>query len=122
MDKFKEFLVKQNLAKNTISAYLTAVSGFKEHYEEVTKKHLLLYKTLCSSLYAMTFLGGKKKLSLGQRTWNKSCPRPHVFGHNSQRDTWVLTLCWAQGKMNKVPVFEGFTIHWGKQTFKLNKY
>ena len=38
MDKFKDFLVKQNLAKNTISAYLTAVSGFKEHYEEVTKK------------------------------------------------------------------------------------
>lgn len=45
MDRFKDFLVKQNLAKNTISAYLTAVSGFKEHYEEVTKKNLLLYKT-----------------------------------------------------------------------------
>ena len=37
MDKFKDFLVKQNLAKNTISAYLTAVSGFKEHYEEVKR-------------------------------------------------------------------------------------
>ena len=45
MDKFKDFLVKQNLAKNTISAYMTAVSGFKEHYEEVTKRNLLLYKT-----------------------------------------------------------------------------
>lgn len=45
MDKFKDFLVKQNLAKNTISAYITAVSRFKEKYEEVTKKNLLLYKT-----------------------------------------------------------------------------
>lgn len=42
MDKFKDFLVKQNLAKNTISAYINAVSGFKEHYEEVTKRNLLL--------------------------------------------------------------------------------
>ncbi len=45
MDKFEEFLVKQNLAKNTISAYKTAISGFLTEYKEITKKNLLLYKT-----------------------------------------------------------------------------
>ena len=45
MDKFEEFLVKHNLAKNTISAYKTAISGYLSHYKEVTKRNLLLYKT-----------------------------------------------------------------------------
>lgn len=45
MDTFKEFLVKQNLSKNTVSAYLTAVGGYQDFCEDVTKKNLLLYKT-----------------------------------------------------------------------------
>ena len=42
MDTFKDFLVKQNLSKNTVSAYLTAVGGYQEFCEDITKKNLLL--------------------------------------------------------------------------------
>lgn len=45
MDTFQDFLVKQNLSKNTISAYLTAISGYQEFCEDISKKNLLLYKT-----------------------------------------------------------------------------
>ena len=45
METFKDYLVRQNLSKNTIAAYLTAVSGYKKFSEEITKKNLLLYKT-----------------------------------------------------------------------------
>lgn len=45
MDTFTDFLAKQNLSKNTISAYLIAISGFQNFCEDVTKKNLLLYKT-----------------------------------------------------------------------------
>lgn len=45
MDKFKIFLLRENLSQNTISAYIVAVKDFKNKYEEVTKKNLLLFKT-----------------------------------------------------------------------------
>ena len=45
MDKFKFFLLRENLSQNTISAYIVAVKDFKNKYEEVTKKNLLLFKT-----------------------------------------------------------------------------
>ena len=45
MDKFKTFLLRENLSQNTISAYIIAVKDFKSKYEEVTKKNLLLFKT-----------------------------------------------------------------------------
>mgnify|MGYP003296516035 FL=1 len=44
MEKFKDFLLAKNLAKNTVSAYIVAIRGYKELYEEVNKKNLLLWK------------------------------------------------------------------------------
>lgn len=45
MEKFKQFLSAKNLAKNTVSAYVVAVQGYKELFDEVNKKDLLLWKT-----------------------------------------------------------------------------
>lgn len=45
MDNFKTFLLRENLSQNTISAYIIAVRSFKNKYDEVTKKNLLLFKT-----------------------------------------------------------------------------
>ena len=45
MDKFKQFLLSKNLAKNTVSAYVIAIQGYKELFDEVNKKNLLLWKT-----------------------------------------------------------------------------
>ncbi len=45
MEKFKQFLLAKNLAKNTVSAYLIAIQGYKELFDEVNKKYLLLWKT-----------------------------------------------------------------------------
>ncbi len=45
MDDFKTFLIDESLSSNTISAYITAVKGFKQQYDEITKKNLLLWKT-----------------------------------------------------------------------------
>lgn len=42
--KFKDYLAKTNLAKNTVSSYVWTVSYFLRHYEEVNKKNLLGYK------------------------------------------------------------------------------
>ena len=44
MEKFKEFLLAKNLAKNTVSAYIVAIRGYQELYEEVNKKNLLLWR------------------------------------------------------------------------------
>lgn len=44
MEKFKEFLLAKNLAKNTVSAYIIAIRGYQELYEEVNKKNLLLWR------------------------------------------------------------------------------
>ena len=45
MEKFKQFLLAKNLAKNTVSAYVVAIQGYKELFDEVNKKDLLLWKT-----------------------------------------------------------------------------
>ena len=42
--KFETFLNKQNLSKNTISAYLWTVNYYLKHYGEIRKKNLLAYK------------------------------------------------------------------------------
>ena len=45
MEKFKQCLLAKNLAKNTVSAYVVAIQGYKELFDEVNKKDLLLWKT-----------------------------------------------------------------------------
>lgn len=42
--KFETFLNKQNLSKNTVSAYLWTVNYYLKHYGEIRKKNLLAYK------------------------------------------------------------------------------
>lgn len=44
MDAFKEYLVLNNLAPNTVSAYITAIKGYKKQYDDFTKKNLLAWK------------------------------------------------------------------------------
>lgn len=44
MDAFKTFLVSNNLAPNTVSAYITAVKGYIKNYDDFTKKNLLAWK------------------------------------------------------------------------------
>ncbi|MGM9858505.1 MAG: tyrosine-type recombinase/integrase [Bacilli bacterium] len=44
MDAFKYFLVSENLAPNTVSAYITAVKGYIKYYDDFTKKNLLAWK------------------------------------------------------------------------------
>ena len=45
MEKFKEFLLAKNLAKNTVSAYVIAIRGYQECFDEVNKKNLLLWRS-----------------------------------------------------------------------------
>ena len=45
VEKFKEYLIHSNMAKNTVSAYIYAVNDFNSKHKELTKKNLLLYKT-----------------------------------------------------------------------------
>ncbi|MDO4157240.1 MAG: integrase, partial [Oscillospiraceae bacterium] len=42
--KFKNYLSKTNLAKNTVTSYVWTVQYFLNHYGEVNKKNLLAYK------------------------------------------------------------------------------
>ena len=44
MDAFKTFLVANNLAPNTVSAYITAVKGYISGYDDFTKRNLLAWK------------------------------------------------------------------------------
>ena len=44
MDAFKTFLVANNLAPNTVSAYITAVKGYISFYDDFTKSNLLAWK------------------------------------------------------------------------------
>lgn len=45
IDKFKEFLVQGNMAKNTIDAYIYAVNAFFAQHSVVNKKNLLAHKS-----------------------------------------------------------------------------
>ena len=42
--RFKDYLAKTNLAKNTVASYAWTVNYFLSHYGEVNKKNLLAYK------------------------------------------------------------------------------
>ena len=42
--RFKDYLAKTNLAKNTVTSYVWTVNYFLNHYGEVNKKNLLAYK------------------------------------------------------------------------------
>lgn len=42
--QFKAYLAKTNLAENTITSYVWAVTYYLEHYKDVNKKNLLAYK------------------------------------------------------------------------------
>ena len=45
IDKFKEFLIQGNMAKNTIDAYIYAVNAFFAQHSVVNKKNLLAHKS-----------------------------------------------------------------------------
>lgn len=45
MDNFETFLVSENLAPNTVSAYIVAISGYFKQFEEINKKNLLAWKS-----------------------------------------------------------------------------
>ena len=38
MEKFKQFLIAKNLAKNTVSAYVIAIQGYQELLQLQTRK------------------------------------------------------------------------------------
>ena len=42
--KFKNYLAKSNLAKNTVTSYVWTVKYFLSHYKKINKKNLLTYK------------------------------------------------------------------------------
>lgn len=44
MENFKLFLIGRNLSNNTVTAYVTAVRGYRSVYEDVNKKNLLAWK------------------------------------------------------------------------------
>ena len=41
--QFEKYLVKSNLAKNTVTSYLWTMKYFLDNYKEVNKKNLLAY-------------------------------------------------------------------------------
>lgn len=46
MKDFKDFLLHQNLSKNTIESYSIAVRQFNEQFDVITKQNLLAYKAV----------------------------------------------------------------------------
>lgn len=44
MKEFKNFLIHQNLSKNTISSYVTAVEQYFKNFDDITKQNLLAFK------------------------------------------------------------------------------
>ncbi len=51
IEKFKEFLIHSNMAKNTVAAYIYAVNDYNSKRKDLTKKNLLLYKTFLIETY-----------------------------------------------------------------------
>lgn len=45
MDNLKTFLVSENLAPNTVSAYIISINGYFKQFEEINKKNLLAWKS-----------------------------------------------------------------------------
>ena len=44
LQSFQNFLLQENMSKNTISAYIYTIRDFYAHHKELTKNNLLLYK------------------------------------------------------------------------------
>ena len=51
MKEFKNFLLHQNLSKNTIDSYTTAVDIYLKDFEEITKQNLLAFKAVLVDKY-----------------------------------------------------------------------
>lgn len=51
MKEFKNFLLHQNLSKNTIESYTTAVDIYLKDYGEITKQNLLAFKAVLVDKY-----------------------------------------------------------------------
>ena len=51
MKEFKNFLLHQNLSKNTIDSYTTAVDIYLKDFEEITKQNLLSFKAVLVDKY-----------------------------------------------------------------------
>ena len=51
MKEFKNFLLHQNLSKNTIESYTTAVEIYLRDFEEITKQNLLAFKAVLVDKY-----------------------------------------------------------------------
>ena len=50
-ESFETFLQQENMARNTMHAYIYAVRDFYAHHKELSKKNLLLYKTFLIENY-----------------------------------------------------------------------
>lgn len=50
-ESFETLLQQENMARNTVHAYLYAVRDYYAHYKELSKKNLLLYKTFLIENY-----------------------------------------------------------------------
>lgn len=51
MKEFKNFLLHQNLSKNTIDSYSTAVEIYRKEFGEITKQNLLAFKAVLVDKY-----------------------------------------------------------------------
>ena len=51
MKEFKNFLISQNLSKNTIESYTTAVEIYRKDFGEITKQNLLAFKAVLVDKY-----------------------------------------------------------------------
>ena len=51
MKEFKNFLLHQNLSKNTIESYTTAVDVYLKDFDEITKQNLLAFKAVLVDKY-----------------------------------------------------------------------
>ena len=46
MNEFKNYLLHQNLSKNTIESYITSVAQFNKNFDSITKQNLLAFKAV----------------------------------------------------------------------------
>ena len=51
MKEFKNFLLHQNLSKNTIESYATAVGQYFKDFEDISKQNLLAFKDVLVDKY-----------------------------------------------------------------------
>ena len=51
MNEFKNYLLHQNLSKNTIESYITSVAQFNKNFDSITKQTLLAFKAVLVDKY-----------------------------------------------------------------------